>query len=159
MDTDDLAATIQELKDINDLKQLKSRYCHLVDSGNWDELASLWTEDAECDYSFFGTFKGRDEIVNGFFRDQVGSVSSFNAHMLHNPLIEVDGDSASATWYVTAHTILQPFNKAMMMMGVYHDQYERIEGGWKISSLKVDFKYFTPFDEGWAKTPMWEMPS
>jgi len=159
MDIDELARTVQELKDINDLKRLKARYCHLVDSGSWDELEELWTEDAVCDYSFFGSFKGRDEIVNTFFRGQVGSISSFSAHMLHNPVIEVAGDQASASWYVTAHTTLQPLDQAIWMMGVYHDQYERLEGNWRISSLRVDFKYFTPFEEGWAKTPMWEMPS
>ena len=79
--------------------------------------------------------------------------------MIHNPIIEVDGDSASACWYVTAHTTLQPHNQAIWMMGLYHDRYKRIDGKWKISSLKVDFKYFSPFEEGWAKTPIWEIPS
>ncbi len=159
MELDELAATIQQLKDINDIKQLKSRYCHLVDAGNWDELETLWSEDAMCDYGFFGAYTGRAEIMNDFFRGQVASVSSFNAHMVHNPIIEVAGDCASACWYLTAHTTLRPHNQAVWVMGVYHDQYQRIGGDWKITSLKVDFKYFSPFEEGWAKTPMWEMPS
>lgn len=159
MKIDELQATIQKLNDVNDLKQLKARYCHLVDSNDWDELETLWTEDAVCDYGFFGAFNGREDIINGFFRGLVANASSFSAHMIHNPIIEVDGDSASACWYVTAHTTLQPHSQAIWMMGLYHDQYKRIDGEWKISSLKVDFKYFTPFEEGWAKTPIWEMPS
>ena len=55
---DELQAAYRELKDIEDLRQLKARYCHLVDSAGWDELETLWTEDAECDYGFFGTFSG-----------------------------------------------------------------------------------------------------
>lgn len=158
MSNDDLKATIQELKDIQDIKQLKSRYCHHVDTANWDELDKLWTEDALCDYAFFGSYKGREDIMGTFFRGLVANASSFNAHMLHNPVIEVDGDNALAKWYVTAHTTVQPLNQAVLMLGVYDDQYQRVDGIWKISSTKVEFKYFTPFEEGWAKTPFWEQP-
>jgi hypothetical protein len=156
---DELQAAYQELKAIEDLRKLKARYCHLVDSANWDELDTLWTEDAECDYGFFGSYSGRAEIMNSFFRGLVAKASPFSAHMVHNPLIEVSGDTASACWYVTAHTTLAPHNQAIWMMGLYHDRYRRLDGQWKISELKVDFKYFTPFEEGWAKTPMWEIPS
>jgi len=49
---------LQELKDIEALKQLKARYCHLVDAADWDALDTLWTEDAVCDYGFFGRYEG-----------------------------------------------------------------------------------------------------
>ena len=66
---EELKAAVDELRDIEALKSLKARYCHLVDAGRWDELAELWTEDATCDYGFFGCYHGRDEIVNKFFRE------------------------------------------------------------------------------------------
>ena len=35
----------------------------------------------------------------------------------------------------------------------------RREGGvWKIASLAFDFKYYSPYEDGWAKTPMWQIP-
>ena len=156
---EDLRAAVDELRDIEAIKTLKARYCHLVDAGCWDELAELWTEDATCDYAFFGSYNGRDEIVNEFFRELVASASSFNAHMVHNPLIELTGDRAKGTWYLTAHTTNQPSNRAVWVMGLYRDEFERIDGSWKISSLEFEFRYFTPFEDGWAKTPMWEIPS
>ena len=113
-DTEELRAILQELRDIEAIKTLKARYCHLVDAGRWDQLAEVWTEDATCDYGFFGSYAGRDEIMNGFFRKLVASASSFNGHMVHNPLIEVRGDSASGTWYLTAHTTMQPANQAAL---------------------------------------------
>jgi hypothetical protein len=156
---EELKAALDELRDIEALKTLKARYCHLVDAGRWDELAELWTEDATCDYAFFGVYTGRDEIVNKFFRELVASASSFNAHMVHNPLIEVRGDSASGIWYLTAQTTIQPASQAVWVMGIYRDEFERIDGSWKISSLEFEFKYYTPYEDGWAKTPMWEIPS
>ena len=154
----ELKAALDELRDIEALKTLKARYCHLVDAGRWDELAELWTEDASCDYGFFGRYAGRDAIMNEFFRELVASASSFNAHMVHNPLIEVRGDSASGTWYLTAQTTIQPANQAVWVMGIYRDEFQRIDGSWKISSLEFEFRYYTPYEDGWAKTPMWEIP-
>jgi len=156
---EDLKAAVNELRDIEAIKTLKSRYCHLVDAGRWDELAELWTEDAVCDYGFFGAYKGRDEIVGRFFRELVSAASSFSAHMVHNPLIEIQGDTAKGSWYLTAQTTNQPSNRAVWVMGIYQDEFERTGGSWRISSLKFGFQYFTPFEEGWAKTPIWEIPS
>jgi hypothetical protein len=156
---EELKAAINELRDIEALKTLKSRYCHLVDARRWDELAELWTEDATCDYGFFGAYEGRDEIVYKFFGEIVESASSFMVHMVHNPLIELAGDSAKGTWYLTAQTTNQPSNRAVWVMGLYRDEFKRVDGSWKISSLKFEFQYFTPFEDGWAKTPMWEVPS
>jgi len=155
----DLKAALEELRDIEALKTLKVRYCHLVDAARWDELAELLTEDATCDYGFFGRYTGRDEIVDRFFRELVTSASSFNAHMVHNPLIEISGDSARGTWYLTAQTTIQPANQAVWVMGLYRDEFRRVDGSWKISSLEFEFKYYTPYEDGWAKTPMWEIPS
>lgn len=155
-ETEDLRAILNELRDIEAIKRLKARYCHLVDASRWDELADLFTEDAICDYAFFGSFEGRDRIVNKFFRELVSSASSFNAHMVHNPVIDVRGDTASGTWYLTAHTTIQPANQAVWVMGIYHDEFRRVAGEWRLSSLKFEFKYYTRYEDGWAKMPMWD---
>jgi hypothetical protein len=153
--TEDLRAILNELRDIEAIGRLKSKYCHLVDAGGWDELAELFTEDATCDYGFFGTYKGRDEIVSKFFRELVSSATSFNAHMVHNPIIDVNGDTASGAWYLTAQTTIQPANQAVWVMGIYRDQFRRVAGQWKLSSLTFEFKYYTRYEDGWAKMRMW----
>jgi hypothetical protein len=158
-ETEQMLSLLKDLKDIEALKRLKARYCHLVDSRSWDELAELWTPDATCDYGFFGSYEGRDQIIGKFFRELVDSAASFMVHMVHNPLIDVRGDRASGSWYLTSQTTIQPSNQAVWVMGIYRDEFRRVAGDWKISSLKFEFKYYTPFEEGWAKTPMWEIPS
>jgi len=152
----DSRAILNELRDIEAIKRLKATYCHLVDAGRWDDLAELFTADARCDYGFFGCYEGRDQIVNTFFRGLVASAASFNAHMVHNPIIDVRGDAASGAWYLTAHTTIQPANQAVWVMGIYHDEFRRVAGIWKLASLEFEFKYYTPYEDGWAKTPMWK---
>ncbi|MBP8926494.1 MAG: nuclear transport factor 2 family protein [Pseudomonadales bacterium] len=151
-------AAIRQLLDIEAIKQLKARYCFSVDAGDWDTLEQLWTEDACCDYGFFGRFEGRTRIMDVFFRQLVANATSFNAHMVHNPVIEIDGDTATGAWYLTAQTIIQPQNQAIWAMGVYRDEFRRVDGNWKIAALNVEFKYYTPFEDGWAKTRIWEIP-
>lgn len=153
-----LRAAVRHLQDVEAIKTLKARYCHLVDARNWDDLERIWTDDATCDYGFFGCYKGPKEIVGKFFRELVSTVSSFMAHMVHNPVVEVHGDEASGSWYLTAQTTIQPMNQAVWVMGIYHDRFTRVGGTWKLSSLKFDFRYYTPYEDGWAKTPMWEIP-
>lgn len=158
--SNDTETAIRQLLDTEAIKQLKHLYCRLVDNGDWEALDRLWTEDARCDYGFFGCFEGRASIMDGFFRSLVEPATSFNAHMVHNPVISIDGDTARGNWYLTAQTVIQPYNQAVWAMGVYEDVFRRSGGGeWKIASLKVEFRYYTPFEEGWAKTPMWTIPS
>ena len=154
-ETDELRAILTELRDIEAIKRLKARYCHFVDAGRWGDLARLFTEDAVCDYGFFGLYKGREEIVNKFFGELVSSASSFNAHMVHNPIIDLHGDTASGAWYLTAHTTIQPTNQAVLVMGIYRDEFKRVDGKWKFTAVRFEFKYYTPYEDGWAKTPMW----
>lgn len=156
---EELAKTVQELRDLEELRHLKANYCHLVDARSWDELSELFTEDAVCDYGFFGQYKGREEVVHGFFQGAVAAASSFMVHMVHNPVIEVKGDRATAKWYLTAQTTNLPSNRAVWVMGIYHDRFERVKGRWRIASITFEFKYFTPFEEGWAKTPIWDTTS
>jgi len=155
---EELRVMLQELRDIEAIKMLKARYCHLVDARRWDDLAEVWTEDAVCNYGFFGSYKGATEIMDTFFRGLVDSASSFMVHMVHNPVVELHGDSASGSWYLTAQTTIQPANQAVWVMGIYKDRFRRVDGRWKLASLDFEFKYYTPYEDGWAKTPMWEIP-
>ena len=150
-----LEQIVQELKDISDIKKLKSTYCLLVDCGNWNELEDLWTEEAVCDYGFFGRFDGKTEIMDKFFRSIVNEVSTFNAHMIHNDIINIDGDNATGKWYLTAHTLIQPDNQAVWAHAFYDDKFIRVDGQWKIAAINVKFRYFTPFEQGWGKTMLW----
>ena len=42
--------TLQQLSDLEDIKQLKHRYFRSIDTGNELELASVFTEDVTIDY-------------------------------------------------------------------------------------------------------------
>ena len=138
---------VQELRDIEAIKQLKATYCYLVDERRWDELAQLMTVDAEGDYGFGAVFQGRDTIMRSFFHPVPASY--FFLHVLHNAVVKVNGDSATGQWYTTVPSAVG--NQAVWIMGRYRDEFRRVDGEWRIKSVKMDYYCVAPYEEGWGK--------
>ncbi len=152
----ELEARIRVLEDIEAIKRLKARYCELCDAGltdpaNRDELVGHFTVDATVDFGMGegSSFEGK-EGLELFFGTVVPSGVSFCMHMLHNPIIEVDGDCATGRWYFEAPTTNAVTGKAQWMAGRYLEEYARVDGVWKFSFIRTEWKYIAPYDEGWS---------
>jgi hypothetical protein len=157
MTLEQLAARIQVLEDIEEIKKLKATYCYLCDAGleddrNRDELMSHFSKNATVDFGLgaASAFKG-EEGLKVFFGQVVPGAVSFCMHMVHNPIIEVEGDTATGRWYYEAPTTDAPSDSAQWMAGTYREEYVREGGEWKFASIKTEWKYISPYDEGWAK--------
>jgi hypothetical protein len=63
-----LPMTPDDLVEYEQIKRLKYAYFRCIDLKLWDEIETLFVEDAECAYSAGAySYQGRDAIV-GFFR-------------------------------------------------------------------------------------------
>lgn len=157
MTMEKLEARIKVLEDIEAIKKLRAMYCYLCDAGldkdgNLDELLSHFTEGARLQFGPGDPISGR-EGHKAFFGATVTGAVSFCMHMVHDPIIEVNGDRAKGKWYFEAPTTTRAENRAQWMAGTYIEEYVREDGEWKFDSIKAIFNYITPYDEGWAKTP------
>ncbi len=135
---DDLAAVEQ-------IKQLKARYFRLLDTQRWDAWGEVFAEDAVMDVSDdtgdpeTGLVRGRDRIVKAVSRALSGARTLHHGHM---PEIEIDGpDRASGTWamrdtvdYATGD---EP-PRGIRGSGWYHETYERADGVWRITSMRLE---------------------
>jgi hypothetical protein len=150
MSLEDLEKRIRVLEDIEAIKRLKARYCaYCDDSYNADGVAGLFTEDGVWETGV-GRNEGREEI-RAFFKQLPQSIS-FAIHMVLNPIIEVDGDTAKGSWYLLCPCTRAETGRAIWQAGRYDDEYVRVDGEWKFKNLKVSHYFFrTPFDEGWVK--------
>jgi len=153
---DALEKRIKRLEDIEEIRKLKATYCDLCDAGLADEttrdaLVAHFTDDASLDFGMGdgSVFEGRDGITL-FFGHVVPNAVSFCMHMVHNSVIEVDGDRASGRWYFEAPTTNAATRKAQWMAGRYVEEYVRVEGRWKFASIKTEWNYVAPYDEGWG---------
>lgn len=155
--TRDIAARLQVLEDIESIRKLKASYCYLVDAAlagdleKWDEFMTHFVDDAWIDFEGFGRHEGK-EAVGRFYRDLVGASLSYSAHMVSNPLIEVDGPSARGRWYVDVPVTIRPRNQAAWLQGKYQEEYLKVDGQWKWKSITTTFDFITPYDQGWVQT-------
>lgn len=149
-----LEKTIRRLADIEDIKQLKARYALACDDDyNPDKLAALFAEDAIWDGSILGYAQGR-ESIREFFAGSAALVP-FAVHQISNPLIEIDGDSATGQWYLWQPMVFG--SEALWMSATYDDKYVRHCGQWLYQHLKLNIRMLTPYADGPAKTRIIEL--
>jgi hypothetical protein len=131
---------LQELVEVEAIKKLKARYQRGVDTKDWELLGSTFSPDARSVYSGGKyAFDGRDAIIE-FLSNSLGTPEIQTMHHAHTPEIEITGDStATGTWYLedfvlsARPTEASPDGTVMHGTGIYHDEYVKIDGEWKIS--------------------------
>ncbi len=150
MNLEELARKIQVLEDVEAIKKLKARYCLYCDNNyDADGIAALFTEDAVWDGGTFGKCEGR-EAIRTFFRG-APKIFPFAIHQVMNPIIEVQGDKATGSWYLFQPATLAEGNQAVWLAARYAEEYVRVGGEWKFKHLKVSASFLTPYEQGWAK--------
>jgi hypothetical protein len=136
MATEDLIARITKLEDIESIRQLKSRYCEICDDNhNTDLITTIFTEDGIWEGDGIGQAIGHEAIVKLFTGFQ--AAISFSQHMVQNPIIEVNGTSATGRWYFFCMFTYYKNQQTRWQAARYHEAYEKVDGVWKIKHLQV----------------------
>jgi len=140
--------TIQE--DIEAIKQLKARYCAVCDDDhNTEKITTLFVEDGIWEGADLGSHQGHDAIRALFqsFKERI----SFSQHNVMNPIIEVNGDRATGTWYLLGPFTFRKGNRAIWLAARYDDDYVKVNGEWKFQHLRATGRMAAPYEKGWAK--------
>ena len=151
MDLVELEKRITRLEDLESIKQLKSRYCEICDD-NHDSarITSIFTDDGIWEGKGIGKAQGHAEIKALFENFQKNI--SYSQHMVLNPIIEVDGMTATGIWYFFGPFTFYEDNQAMWQAARYREDYEKIDGTWKIKHLRVKGPGMSAkYEAGWAK--------
>ncbi|MBI5444067.1 MAG: nuclear transport factor 2 family protein [Deltaproteobacteria bacterium] len=156
--SEDLEPRLQRLEDVDAVGKLKALYCSLADAAYrnpavWDELLEHFDENAWLDFGAFGVYRGKVEVAR-FFKEVSHSFVSYAAHMVANQVIEVAGSSATGRWYFFCPSTSRGSNRALWIQGRYEDTFVKRDGRWRWQSITARFDFVSPFEEGWAKTPM-----
>ncbi len=126
---------------MNDQQQITELVALWADSTNRED-SEAWaaTLSDDCVYSMTGgpEQNGRDAIVE-YSVEVLGSIE-FVLQLVHNGIVEVDGDSATGRWYVSEHQGLSK-DKGAFIIGVYQDSYVRTADGWKFAKRHLDVLY------------------
>lgn len=115
------------------IRELKHEYCYATDDLDVDRIVATFTEDGLLDVPIHDPITGHDGLADYFewFARQEYEV---RAHNVFNPVVDVDGDTATGEWYYMVLYTL-PNGNFEMGHGHYDDEFVRTDDGWKLDSV------------------------
>jgi uncharacterized protein (TIGR02246 family) len=135
------------VSDIVEIEQLLYRYCFAVDGGEAETVAGLFAEDAVLVPVYTGEapVEGRAAILGWYQRygQAVNARSNHLRHVVSTPVIDVDGDRASAQCYLTANSVSKTSGMASWTAGAYRDELVRRDGRWLFKRREIYVHYAT----------------
>ncbi len=142
---------IDRLAAIDEIRQIKSYYFRSVDTGDADLLRGVLAEDCILDYMGCCTdpatrrdFLPSMNIVmrgaSSWTAGGLGKLGIVSVHQGHNFEVEFTSDTtARAVWSMTDRLFMPagaPYSQ-MIGYGYYHETYEKIDGAWKIKTIRI----------------------
>lgn len=149
---------IQELLDREEIRNLRTLYAHHLDSNNIDALDHVFSADAVVEVTV-GKMEGIAAIRAGlsdafklFDRDHHGSYPFM--HAIVNHWIKLTGpDTAEGRCYlIDFDTASKPDPNPLLLLGLYADQYQRIDGQWRITRTRLEVVW--PERNGTSERPI-----
>jgi len=119
-----------------ELRQLKHRYCHAIDAGDYEKWVSLFTDDGAFVRVGVDRYDGREELTT-FATEVFDEAFGFSAHTVSNPVIDVDGDEATGSWYVTLR-FETPDGEQGWKQAVYEDTFRRVDSEWRFETVRIE---------------------
>lgn len=133
---------VSTLLAIEEIKRLKAKYFRFVDTKNWPEFRTLFTDDAVLEFQeSMAEPASIDQFMDMLPSFLDGAVSVHHGYM---PEVTIEtADAASAIWAMDDCLIFPdrddtPGGMAMLRgYGHYHETYVRRGGEWSIHTLRL----------------------
>jgi len=129
------AARLQALEDREAIRQIFTDYARTLDNGDYAGYSALFARDGRFGEAVGPAAIEAQMLAYGVRIDAAMAEGRFHkaVHLMSNPDIAIDGDSATAdiTWcYMTIDADTVP---TVFQMGHYLDDLVREDGAWKIA--------------------------
>lgn len=123
---------IQWVIDIEEIKMLMSKYCHGIDRHDEETFMSIWADDA-----VYSLPRGEGKGIEGV-RELVRTVWEQVPqchHHITNPVIEIDGDTATAETDVTYYRLTSD-GIHQLLSGGYDFEFTHTGDEWRIRRME-----------------------
>jgi uncharacterized protein (TIGR02246 family) len=131
------------MDDVEAIKQLKARYCRLMDTKDWAGYRKCFTDDVTMDTTESGgnVITGADAFLT-FLTAMIGDVVT--VHQCHTPEIEITSAAEATGIWAMEDMLRFPDGSELHGYGHYHERYQRRDGEWLITAstltrLRLDF--------------------
>lgn len=167
---ENLASKVEELEtklripqDIQEIEKLQRIYGYYLDGNMMQEVVDLFSDNTESvEVANRGVYLGK-EGAKRFFLYAQGQAAPGWRMSRHFQLqgvttVNPDGKTASGRWHVLFLAVsnfgakdLPP--RACWGYGLYENKYVKENGLWLFSKLHFNRYFYTPYEDGWLKTP------
>jgi uncharacterized protein (TIGR02246 family) len=124
------------MDDIEAIKQLKARYCRMLDTKDWDGFRRVLADDVVMDSTGSGgsVITGADTYLTYLSANLTERVT---VHHCHTPEITLTSPStATGIWAMEDHVSFTD-GRELSGFGHYHETYQKADGTWRIKTLKL----------------------
>ena len=137
-----MASTADELEEI---RQLKARYCRMLDTKDWQGWADVFTDDVVGVMDAAVSAGGADgqpappwEGVDVFVPWVRSAIERcVTVHHVHSPEISFTSDSTAKGIWAMEDIVESPDGWALHGAGHYHETYAKVNGQWRIKSVHL----------------------
>jgi hypothetical protein len=140
----DLEGKIQLLEDIKEIEYLLNQYVFWLANSQWDEVVECFTENANAEVYHNGFHRGKTEIRKMFLDiiSKKNEGKGRDGHSVFPPVISVEGNKARGQWMMYVWISDPDTGDAKKWFnGKYDNEFEKVDGKWKISSLKWTYPW------------------
>jgi hypothetical protein len=136
--------TLQALLDREEIRNLRTLYAHHLDSNNIAALDEVFSAHAVVEVTV-GKMEGIDAIRTGltdafklYDRDHQGSYPFM--HAIANHWVKLTGPNTAEgrCYLIDFETASKPDPNPLLLLGLYTDEYERIDGQWRITRTRLE---------------------
>jgi ketosteroid isomerase-like protein len=124
---------LRRLEDIEAIKQMHLEYTYALMAMQYDRMLEYFAEDGVLELGP-NPVKGK-KAIGGVFQNVLAKHSTLkDGHIVAQPVITVDGDTAKGHWLLFIFPPTEP--KGEWVQGRQEVEYARVGGQWKIKRMK-----------------------
>ncbi len=131
---------LHELSDRAEILDLVTAYTRAVDTRRWDDLDAVFTADAVLDYSSVGGPVDSLAVAKPWIEQGLRGFARYQ-HTIGQVAVDLDGDTARATAYLTNPMVAKAPDGAETLWevgGYYHHDLVRTPDGWRSRRMVDD---------------------
>jgi hypothetical protein len=158
----ELEAKVRTQDDIEQIEKLQRIYGYYLDNNLAQEIVDLFSDNTESiEVANRGVYLGKSGVWRFFLQNQAAPRPDWvmGRHLQLQGVVNVDpgNETAKGRWqclFMFASDFTTPSKpSAYWGYGVYENEYIKENNKWLFKKMHFNRIFFTPYEDGWVKTP------
>ena len=156
-----LRARVGELEDREEIRQLTAGYMQAMHDARWEDALACFADDASYDHGVLGFLPDKQALREFYtrFMPAFESAGGWAFDVLADPVIHVDGDSATGRWLLLTLATDPDGGEASWSMCTLDYAYKRERGRWRFHRNHCVHEHLlVPHATGWGRSGASRIP-